>query len=160
MKYNVGDKVIEIENLGYLTNMYHFKKALTAVQEVRLASVEKFTTDRTIDAEELNWPCGMNKSSIHSQADGRAYYGKGIKLHLEKDKNVLCAMVLKYINDFLSEEELDGQEQIIKMESQIEELEARIKDIKDNGPNLLGTKIKSREFAKERLEDITKVLGL
>jgi hypothetical protein len=93
MKYNIGDKVINKENISYLFNPFwkdNYRKGL--IQKVKDASEEYFTVSQTV---EYGFICGANNYVLHYQSSGKQYYGNKIYLHLIKDHNEIIELINK-----------------------------------------------------------------
>jgi hypothetical protein len=91
MIYNIGDKVIDKENISFLFNPFwkdDYRKTL--VETVFDANEEYFTAMKSI---EYGCRCGANEYVLHYQTNGRQRFGNKTYLHLMKDHEEIVALI-------------------------------------------------------------------
>lgn len=122
MKYNVGDKVINIGCIDYATNVYHYKNQLMGlVRTVVCANEDEFS----IYENGLGSTAGCDSYKHFSQLTGfsRSFPNPDRLLHLEKDHDE----IEKIINDFFDKEYKKTENRRIE---KIKEIESRIEKLK------------------------------
>lgn len=103
MKYNIGDKAIDKENISFLFNPYwkdDYRKGF--VKTVVDANEEYFTVTESID---YGCKCGANNYVLHFQSSGRQYYGNRIYLHLVKDHDEIIGLINQIGNDIYKKDD-------------------------------------------------------
>lgn len=141
LKFNIGDKVIQVRNLEYIKNPYHSAKAMY-INTVEQANDKYFTTDKFTKIE--GFIPGMDHCMINIQPSGRAWYGDRHMLHIVKDRDIIVDMVNAIIDPFIIESRIEN-------DLEIKNLRARIKILKIQGSSCYALSSKIKEvFCNEQ----------
>lgn len=161
LKFNIGDKIVLLKDLKFLTNTYHYGTALDCLDTVKQANEKRFATSDDFDI----WNPYNNVYLVYSQANGANWLHTGnIALHLEKDKD----KIVKFINDLLlsktKEVHLKEDKRIQELIEKKKRIDTEILELRNNGLDIeFGIDKNSKtykDFLKAREKDIKEYLNL
>ena len=134
-KFETGDTVVNLDDLYLWNNPYHYKKFLNNMSSTVFDFNDKFfSIDKKVSVNK-NIPDRKNMQAlnIYIQADGYSY-GDVFKVvyHLEKDKEIIKEELEKSFSSAELEVEQFKNEEIERIEAAIEELQLKLKHIKED----------------------------
>lgn len=160
MKYNIDDKVVDINDLEYIDNPYHYETALKSIKTVKSVSDNLFSTYK-LDDRSFECIAGASQYKFFYQENGMCMlyspepYRKKL-LHIIKDRKEILT-ILKTIYDKQKEENDNMEQQYIDTELRtIERAKVRIKQIKENGVSMNG--ISKRNLLEENYKKLLDLL--
>jgi hypothetical protein len=136
MKYNLGDKIIEIASIIFMTNPYHYRKAVKSICTIGSVDGDLFSP-----YENAKFGCiaGADQYMYYKRDTGTCLlHGKSKMLHLEKDVDEIRSIILQEYDKAKSKEESEISKQIKKYESDILMLKDRIHRLKNTGREFCG----------------------
>lgn len=156
MKYEIGDKILELD-LSYFKNNFHVEKHMIKEYTVKDANEKYFSP---FESKLDTYFSGCNQYSIVHQNSGRPMYGNNIYYHKEKDKD----LILELINNSFKDYDLFCAEndkiQTLFFQNQIKEAKEGIKQIKSgNGKWKSGFfTTKNKDYRERVLKLVNKFL--
>ncbi|MBX9837856.1 MAG: hypothetical protein K2X69_06020 [Silvanigrellaceae bacterium] len=134
-KFETGDTVVNLDDIYLWNNPYHYKKFLNNMSSTVFDFNDKlFSVDNKVSVNtDIPDPKNMQALNIYSQVDGYSY-GDVFKVvyHLEKDKEIIVEELEKSFSKAEIEVEKFKNEEIERIETAIEELQLKLKNIKED----------------------------
>lgn len=161
-RFNVGDVVINLKDISFWNNCYHFENFIRSLKKevVTQAQQYKFTTLDNINLNSYE-DCGKHDNSyyIYDQRTGVGASGfKQVHNWTTNEKNIR-AYIQKQFDEALAKCTKEDEEAIAQLEADIRHKQAKIDAIKaGNRPISFNSNINEREFLNARIQDITKIL--
>lgn len=157
MKYNIGDKVIKINEIEYFNNPFHYKKALNCIHTVIKANNRLFSI---YEEAFLSTPIAGSNSYLYWRQD------KGVSLlwrnsrmlHLKKDRDEIIEQINNLYSKAKNKEEEEIDEATRKCEYKIKELKEQIIILKTEGRKFCGNY--HLKFITEKKDMLLKLIDL
>lgn len=161
-KFNVGDVVINFEDLQFWNNVYHFNKTIrTFKKEIVVSATDRFfTTKSDIDLSKFNgFSDWREQSNVCTQEDGRAWDGGLVYVNLTTNEKNLRAHLQSLFDGALTKCDNDDAVEITKLEAEIAQKQKQVENIKAGKRGIsFKREIIERDFINERIQEILNVL--
>lgn len=161
-KFNVGDVVIDLQDLGLWHNPYHHKKTLaTFKQAVVVGATDKlFTTDHRVDIEKVGGFSDWHvKNKVAYQDTGRGYDGTQAYINLTTRRRDVEAHLKKLLDTELARCDKEDEEMIARLEAEIAFKQRQIENVRAGKRTLsYNHQIVEREHLQECFDGLMKAL--
>lgn len=162
LNFNVGDVVLDLQDMGLWNNVYHYKNTLVTFRKsVVLNACERlFTTDMNIDTTKVNGLSDWDvKRKVCEQKNGRGYDGSQAFVNYTTRERDVRAHVKKLFDKEIERCDKEDAEMIARIESEIAAKQRQIEEIKAGRRRIsYKTDVIEREFLQERYDALVKVL--
>lgn len=129
--FNVGDKVVDVQNFQYINNVYHHKMTLTHKPQVVTGANEKLFT--CVDGVDVDKVSGLSEYSIqrivYYQNNGQSFAGSTGSVM--RTLPAARAYLQKLYDAEIARCDKEDAEEIQKMEAQIRKLQEKIQAVRD-----------------------------
>lgn len=131
LKYNVGDKVLIVDDIEFLTNPYHYEWYLKhIICTVEYADKKYFSVYKDavqFMAADKNYIAGCNECLLNFQATGKQWSWPKPKtlLHLVKDKRQICDLIDAHFQSCFDKKMDETEKEIKKLQARIDFLKSK-----------------------------------
>lgn len=129
LKYNVGDKVIDLKKLIYLDDHFHCDITFNAIETVRTVDVK----DGLFSIDKDGFDCWDSRHFFQSNGMCVARSSFRVLLHLIKDREEITKQINDYYIKAMKEEDEEVKKAIIHSKDIITYHQKRIKELKEKG---------------------------
>lgn len=162
-RFNIGDIVVNLENITLWDNVYHFeqfirtfknKEVVTQLFNGRFATLDSFDITKYEDRENFK-----NQYHIYHQNGGASVSGFKQMYNWTTNEKNIRAHFNKLFAEAIKKCDEEDEKEIAKLEEQIRHAQEKIAAIKAGKRTVsFNSKINEREFVNSRMEEINAAL--
>lgn len=160
--FNVGDIVIDFQDMSLWNNPYHHKKTLNTFRQmiVVAANDKYFTTVPGIDLDKFSGLSDYReKMSVCEQRNGRGFDGSQAFVNLTTRRRDVEAHLKKLFDAELAQRDKEDADEIAKLEAEIAAKYRQIEVVKAGKRKLsYDSNFVARELSQECMDDLLKAI--
>ena len=162
-KFNVGDVVINLSDVSFWNNVYHFEKFINTFAKkevVKQVAYRRFTTSDEVDLSKYEDREDWRKQySIYDLISGKSEGGFKVMHNWTTNKKNIVAYLENLFKEELEKCQREDDELIARLEGEIRQRQAKIEQIKAGKRSIpFKSDVVERDFVNEQIGKIRSIM--